>query len=167
MRSRTWDLPYTAPKDAIIAAIDRDPTSTPDPRVTFAGIGLGPSTPITGTVVMASILTDVLARPNLPSSPVLVAPTLEPSWAVVFPRFAAMVADIGGELSHAAILLREAGIPSVVNARGIFAAAAEGDSIGVDPARGEVSLEAASTELPRRGGETPPGAKASSGRADS
>ena len=76
------------------------------------------------------------------SAAVLVVPTLEPSWAVVFPRFAAVVAELGGELSHAAILLREAGIPSVVNAQGAFQAIAEGDRVRVDPARGEVVIEA-------------------------
>jgi phosphoenolpyruvate-protein kinase (PTS system EI component) len=88
--------------------------------------------------------------------PELVVDTLEPSWAVVFPRFSAVVAELGGELGHASILLREAGIPAVVNARGTYRAIADGDLVRVDPAWGEVRVEA------RRGGDSP---KRSSGRA--
>jgi pyruvate,water dikinase len=73
---------------------------------------------------------------------VLIAETLEPSWAVLFPRFVAVVAELGGELSHAAILLREAGITAVVNAHGAFAGISDGDRVRVDPERGEVLIEA-------------------------
>ena len=63
---------------------------------------------------------------------------LEPSWGVVYPRFDAVVSQLGGELSHAAILLREANLPGVINATGAFHELAEGDTVRVDPARGEV-----------------------------
>jgi phosphohistidine swiveling domain-containing protein len=86
-------------------------------------------------------LTGLLDGRTLPESPILVVEALEPSWAVVFPRFAAVVADLGGELSHASILLREAGIPAVVNARGAFQSIADGDLIRIDPAWGEVRIE--------------------------
>jgi pyruvate,water dikinase len=75
---------------------------------------------------------------------VLVVDTLEPSWAVVFPRFSAVVAELGGELSHASILLRESGIPAVVNARGAYQSIADGDLVRVDPSWGEVRIEARS-----------------------
>ena len=52
-----------------------------------------------------------------------------------------MVVDLGGELSHASILLREAEIPAVVNARGSYRAIRDGDRLTVDPARGEVRIE--------------------------
>jgi rifampicin phosphotransferase len=59
---------------------------------------------------------------------------------VVFPRFAAVVADLGGELSHASILLREAGRPAVVNCAGIFRAVTTGDRLRLDGARGLVEI---------------------------
>ena len=37
-----------------------------------------------------------------------------PSWAPVFPKIAAAVSDIGGMMSHAAIIAREYGLPAVV-----------------------------------------------------
>jgi pyruvate,water dikinase len=53
-------------------------------------------------------------------------------------RFGAVVSQLGGELSHAAILLREAEIPSVINAAGAFDGLDDGDRVLVDPTRGEV-----------------------------
>jgi len=144
---RRLDLPATAPRDAIedILRLARRPPApgagAGDGPDRFVGIGLG-KTPVVGTAVRASDPTEILGRDRLPESPVLVADTLEPSWAVVFPRFAAVVSELGGELSHASILLREAGIPAVVNARGAFRSIADGDLVRVDPVWGEVRIEA-------------------------
>jgi pyruvate,water dikinase len=96
---------------------------------------------VSGTAVRAQELKSLLNGKALPDRPVLIASTLEPSWAVIFPRFAAVVAELGGELSHAAILLREAGITAVVNAEGAFQHIADGDRVRVDPVRGEVVIE--------------------------
>ena len=141
-RARNLDLPATASRDVIEAAILRagrpDEAGSPD---RFRGIGIG-AEPVLGTAVRASELTALLNGHALPEHPILIVDTLEPSWAVVFPRFAAVVSALGGELSHASILLREAGIPAVINARGAFQAIADGDLVRVDPAWGEVRIEA-------------------------
>jgi pyruvate,water dikinase len=141
---RGLDLPATAPRDVIEAAIARASCdagrAAPD---RFRGIGLGQSR-VLGTAVRASELTALLNGVTLPETPVLVVDTLEPSWAVVFPRFSAVVAELGGELSHASILLRESGIPAVVNARGAYQSIADGDLVRVDPSWGEVRIEARS-----------------------
>lgn len=135
------ELPATSTRDAIEAAIISAHHRMAPSANRFVGIGLG-GTPVTGTAVRAAELASVLSGEPLPQSPVLIVDTLEPSWAVVFPRFSAVVSALGGELSHASILLREAGIPAVVNARGAYVAIADGDLIHVDPSRGEVRVEA-------------------------
>lgn len=141
-RLKTLDLPATAPRDVIEAVIARAGADDAVPvSDRFQGIGLG-QTRVVGTAVRAAELTALLNGAAFPETPVLVVETLEPSWAVVFPRFAAVVAELGGELSHASILLREAGIPAVVNARGAYPSIASGDLLRVDPARGEVRVEA-------------------------
>ena len=99
----------------------------------FPGIALSAET-VEGRVVKAHTLMELLARSNadptlLSAETILVVPCLEPSWAIVFPRVGGVAADIGGELSHAAILLREARRPAVVNCSGLFAAVQEGSSI--------------------------------------
>jgi pyruvate,water dikinase len=45
---------------------------------------------------------------------VLVCSVTAPSWGPVFPKIAAAVSDIGGIMSHAAIVSREYGLPAVV-----------------------------------------------------
>jgi phosphohistidine swiveling domain-containing protein len=131
-------LPTTATRDVIDAAVagSTDRESGPG-ESRFKGIGLG-SRSVTGTVVKARAIHELVRRRNWPESAILVVDALEPSWAVVYPRFGAVVSQLGGELSHAAILLREAEIPSVINAAGAFEGLDDGDRVLVDPTRGEV-----------------------------
>ena len=44
---------------------------------------------------------------------ILVAPLTAPSWAPIFGKIGATVTDIGGMMSHAAIVCREYGLPAV------------------------------------------------------
>jgi phosphoenolpyruvate-protein kinase (PTS system EI component) len=57
---------------------------------------------------------------------------------VVFPRVAGVVAEVGGELSHASILLREARKPAVVNCTGIYAQVRDGERLRIDGPRERV-----------------------------
>jgi pyruvate,water dikinase len=139
---RFAQLPATAPRDLIEEVLAQARMAdAPDRAGLFFGIGLDRSSrPVMGTAVRALDLGEILQEGGLPESPVLVVETLEPSWAVVFPRFAAVVSELGGELSHASILLREAGIPAVVNASGAFHSIWSGDTVSVDPATGEIRV---------------------------
>jgi phosphohistidine swiveling domain-containing protein len=139
-RAKSWDLPTTASRDEIEAAVRTSGRfiSKSDDGL-FTGIGLGTEV-VCGTAVRGTSVASLLSGAALPETSVLIAETLEPSWAILFPRFAAVVAQLGGELSHAAILLREAGISAVVNARGAFDGIADGDLVQVDPLRGEVTV---------------------------
>ena len=51
---------------------------------------------------------------NVQEDEVLVCPLTSPSWGPIFPKIAAAVSDIGGMMSHAAIVCREYGLPAVV-----------------------------------------------------
>ena len=107
-------------------------------RRVFAGIAVT-SDVFDGVVCKADDLTALLANgAKLGAETVLVVPALEPSWAVVFPRVGGVVAEVGGELSHASILLREARKPAVVNCAGIFAAMKDGERVRLDGKRGMV-----------------------------
>lgn len=48
---------------------------------------------------------------------ILVAPSIDPSWSSVMFIAGGLVIDIGGALSHAAVVAREMGQPCVVNTR--------------------------------------------------
>ena len=61
-------------------------------------------------------------------------------WTPLFPRLAAVVTDIGGSLSHAAIVARELGIPAVVGCGDATLRLKTGDRVHVDGGAGTVTL---------------------------
>ena len=145
--ARRHELPDTAPRDSIERAMTRAATAAAvvEGRRVFSGISLGPLT-VEGRAVHAADLTALLAaEASAPGSMlgpdvILVVPALEPSWAVVFPRVLGVVAEIGGELSHASILLREAKRPAIVNCAGITRRVSSGDRLRLDGRRGLVEI---------------------------
>ncbi|MFZ5827566.1 MAG: PEP/pyruvate-binding domain-containing protein [Bacillota bacterium] len=75
---------------------------------------------------------------RLKKGDVLVAPSTDPAWTPLFLRAAAVVMEVGGYLSHGAIVAREYGIPAVVNVAGAMAAFQEGQPLHVDGDSGQV-----------------------------
>ncbi|KXF53072.1 hypothetical protein AXA44_45435 [Rhodococcus sp. SC4] len=72
---------------------------------------------------------------------ILVAKTVDPGWSIALASAGAIVLDIGGGLSHGAVVARELGIPCVVNVKAGTAIIADGTTITVDGANGIVSLD--------------------------
>ncbi|MHC4984167.1 MAG: PEP/pyruvate-binding domain-containing protein, partial [Planctomycetota bacterium] len=58
---------------------------------------------------------------------------IHPSWAPAFPRLTGVVTEVGGWLSHAAILAREYNVPTIVGARGVLDAIVTGDDVQLNP----------------------------------
>jgi phosphohistidine swiveling domain-containing protein len=71
---------------------------------------------------------------------ILVTSTTNVGWTPLFPRAAAVVTDIGGSLSHAAIVARELGIPAVVGCGDATIRLKTGDRVLVDGRRGTVEI---------------------------
>lgn len=71
---------------------------------------------------------------------ILVCPITAPSWGPVFNRIAAAVSDIGGIMSHAAIVSREYGLPAVVGTGDATKRIRTGDRIRVDGNTGVVKI---------------------------
>ena len=69
---------------------------------------------------------------------VLVAPSTDPGWTPLFLRASAVVMEVGGYLSHGAIVAREYGLPAVVNVREALAAIPDGETVEVNGDAGEV-----------------------------
>jgi pyruvate,water dikinase len=136
------DLPLTARREEIervVQGVERVRAEAAGRRV-FPGISLGPSV-FEGRAVKADDLVSLLRNSErLGPDAILVVPALEPSWAVVFPRVGGVAAEIGGELSHASILLREARRPAIVNCAGLFAAVSTGDLLRLDGEKGVVEV---------------------------
>jgi pyruvate,water dikinase len=71
---------------------------------------------------------------------VLVTRTTGPAFNVVLPLLGAIVTDRGGQLSHAAIVAREYGIPAVVGTRDATAKIGDGVRVRVNGDTGSVEL---------------------------
>ena len=70
---------------------------------------------------------------------VLVARTVDAAWTAVFGLLAALVTEHGGQLSHAAIVAREYGLPAVAGIAGATAAFRTGEMLVVDGLNGIVA----------------------------
>jgi pyruvate,water dikinase len=86
----------------------------------------------------ARIVADVRGLAAFADGEVLVADTTTPDWEPVMKRAAAIVTNRGGRTCHAAIVARELGIPAVVGAEGATAAIADGQTVTVSCAEGDV-----------------------------
>jgi pyruvate, water dikinase len=71
---------------------------------------------------------------------VLVCESTSPNWTPVFGKIAAAVCDGGGMLSHAAIVGREYGVPTVTAVGVASHAIRDGDTVEVDGTRGRVAI---------------------------
>jgi phosphohistidine swiveling domain-containing protein len=77
---------------------------------------------------------------DLQPGEVLVAKVTDIGYTPAFAYAAAVVTELGGPISHAAIVAREFGVPCVVNARGAATRLPTGALIEVDGATGEVTV---------------------------
>jgi phosphohistidine swiveling domain-containing protein len=77
---------------------------------------------------------------RLQAGKILVTSTTNVGWTPLFPRAAAVITDIGGSLSHAAIVARELGIPAVVGCGDATIRLHTGDRVRVDGGRGTIDI---------------------------
>ena len=117
------------------------PSARPE-RSTNPGVveGVGVSAGVVEGVVR--VVTDPSFTDVEPDE-VLVAPTTDPSWSSIMFISTALVVDIGGPLSHAAVVARELGIPCVVNTRSGTRDLQTGDIVRVDGTTGRIEILAA------------------------
>jgi pyruvate,water dikinase len=92
------------PQKHVAAAVDTNA------RV-LHGIAVSPGT-VTGK---ARVITQPNNGQHVEPGEILVAPVTNPAWTPYFLPAAGVVMDMGGVLSHGAIIAREYGIPAVVN----------------------------------------------------
>ena len=63
-----------------------------------------------------------------------------PAWAPIFSKIKAAVTDIGGVMSHAAIVCREYGMPAVVGTGRATSTIRTGQTLRVDGSSGVVTI---------------------------
>ena len=77
---------------------------------------------------------------KLKSGEILVAPLTNPVWTPLFAIAGGIVTEIGGILSHGAIVAREYGLPAVMGVAGATSSIIEGRRVTVDGNRGIVTV---------------------------
>ena len=88
----------------------------------------------------ARVVRDVTQLIDIEDGEVLVCPATSPAWAPVFRRIAATVSDVGGIMSHTAIVCREYGLPAVVGTGNAVARIRTGQRVRVDGNVGTVTI---------------------------
>ena len=132
------------------AELARD-QARPDPPGTFIGVPptvrLPPSGGdlLRGTAASAGVVEGparVLLRPSamgeLQPGEILVVRTTDVGWTPLFCIAAGVVTELGGPLSHAAVVARELGVPSVVNVDGVTRTVRTGERLRIDGDAGTV-----------------------------
>jgi rifampicin phosphotransferase len=76
---------------------------------------------------------------SLQPGDILVTRATDPGWTPVFALISGVVLEIGGQLSHGAIVAREYGLPAVVNVVGATRRIVDGETITVDGSAGTVT----------------------------
>jgi pyruvate,water dikinase len=87
----------------------------------------------------ARVITDMAAA-DLAAGDVLVTPYTDPSWTPLFVGIAGLVTEVGGLMTHGAVIAREYGLPAVVGVVGATRVIPDGARIRVHGTAGYVEL---------------------------
>ncbi len=102
---------------------------------------------LTGTPASAGIVSGIArvvydpANAHLEPGEILVAPSTDPGWTPLFLTAGGLVMEMGGSISHGAVVAREYGIPAVVGVIDATKQIMTGQQITVDGSNGIVSIE--------------------------
>jgi pyruvate,water dikinase len=100
---------------------------------------------VAGSPGVISGLARVVSGPEefhkLQKGEILVAPLTNPVWTPLFAVAGGLITEVGGILSHGAIVAREYGIPAVMSVNRATRQIAEGQTVTVDGNKGVVYVE--------------------------
>jgi pyruvate,water dikinase len=131
--ARVRDLQLAAPDQLIDGAEEVSAELAPEAAgwrgvPISAGVARGP----------ARIIRTVEDWKRVVPGDILVSPVIDPGMAPLFGIAAGLVVEMGGTLSHGAIIAREYGLPAVANIAGITTSVRDGEIIELDAAAGTV-----------------------------
>jgi rifampicin phosphotransferase len=130
-RALTPPRVLTSEGEAIMGAYRRDDVPV------GALVGLPVSA---GTVEgRARVILD-MAEADLEAGDILVTAFTDPSWSPLFVAVAGLVTEVGGLMTHGAVIAREYGLPAVVGVDGATRLIADGQRIRVHGAEGYVEI---------------------------
>jgi pyruvate,water dikinase len=132
---RALDLPVSWRGNPTPARGESPETLNGEQPSTLSGIGCSGGE----VIARARVVLDP-ADVDMEVGDILVAHTTDPSWASVMYCATALLVDIGGQLSHAAVVARELGIPCVMDLGNATTTLKDGDLLRVDGRTGVVEI---------------------------
>ncbi len=118
-----------------------------DDRTRFVGIPLVPGT-VEGKVLRCNEPPIELPDGFHPESTVLLARSVDAGWVPIFSSVAGVAVEIGGDLSHGSIILRELGIPSITNMGEVGPNVATGDFVELAAGAGSLTVQDRMVDVP-------------------
>ena len=102
----------------------------------LTGIGASPGTLEGEVQVLTTLDTTVPINQNT----ILVVPYTDAGWAPLLANLGGLIAEVGGQLSHGAIVAREYGIPAVMDVADVTRRLHTGQRVRIDGQQGTVEI---------------------------
>ncbi len=110
--------------------------SVGQPSQQLRGIGASPGQ----AVGKVKVLRNLQAIPGIDRNTILVVPYTDAGWAPLLARAGGLIAEVGGRLSHGAIVAREYGIPAVMEIANATQHLQDGQQVHIDGQQGTVNI---------------------------
>jgi pyruvate,water dikinase len=89
---------------------------------------------------LVKVLTNLQSVTHIDQQTILVVPYTDSGWAPLLARAGGLIAEVGGRLSHGAIVAREYGIPAVMDIQNATQLLRDGQRVRIDGQRGIVEI---------------------------
>ena len=148
------DIDARRREHARYAEMDAPPVLTSEGETIRGGAdqGAAPEGALVGTGVSAGVVEGVArvvrdpAAATVERGEILVARSTDPGWTPLFLNAAGLVSEVGGPVSHGALVAREYGLPAVVSVAEATKRIESGQRVRIDGSRGTVELLDEGTE---------------------
>ena len=123
--------------DSVLQIQNDDLCPDEDGRLTLTGIGCSAGT-FDG---IARVITSLDEQHLVKEGEILITQFTDPGWTPLLGRVKGVATEVGGILSHAAVIGREYGIPAVLNIPNLTKKVQTGDQIHIDGTHGKVIIK--------------------------
>lgn len=96
---------------------------------------------------IARVIKDIKDINRIEAGDILITKFTDPSWTPVFSLVKGVVTEVGGILSHAAVISREYGIPAILNVKDVQLLIPDGSLIEINGETGRIDIIKNSTEI--------------------
>ncbi|MEM6251645.1 MAG: glycerol-3-phosphate acyltransferase [Cyanobacteria bacterium P01_D01_bin.156] len=132
-----WRPPHLVyGQDTMVVSMPPSPRAVAQTGRLLTGIGASPGT-LEGKV---QVLTTLDTNVPISKTTILVVPYTDAGWAPLLANLGGLIAEVGGQLSHGAIVAREYGIPAVMDVTDVTQRLQTGQRVRIDGQQGTVEI---------------------------